>query len=154
MADNGTLWLDCPSVGGPSPDIPVDIQGQELRYFRRHSSVVRGAELPWVAASGVEGPQRIILSLEKDPKVSRAYTVRAHFMEPLDISPGQRVFSLTVNDSFLAEEIDIIKEAGGMNRAVVKECRGVMALDELQITLKPLKGKTLLCGIELVAEDP
>ena len=34
-ADDGTLWLDYPSVGGPSPDIPVTVRGAAPAHRRR-----------------------------------------------------------------------------------------------------------------------
>jgi len=60
FAPDGTLWLETPSVGGPSPDVPVWIEGGEnLRRFRRHSAYLQGEELPWIAASGVEGARKV-----------------------------------------------------------------------------------------------
>ena len=62
-AANGTLWLDYPVVGGPSPPLAVKAEGKEPRYLRRHSSAVQGGPLPWVAASGVVGLERITVGL-------------------------------------------------------------------------------------------
>jgi outer membrane protein assembly factor BamB len=59
---DGTLWLDQPSTGGPSPDIPVESFLQEARYLRYHTSRVEG-ELPWVAASALEGEGEIEIEL-------------------------------------------------------------------------------------------
>jgi outer membrane protein assembly factor BamB len=62
LADNGVLWLEYPSVGGLSPDIPVHIQADHPQLFRYHMSYMKkntGAQaegtLAWVAASGIEG---------------------------------------------------------------------------------------------------
>jgi len=38
MADNGTLWLDYPPIGGPSPDPPVRITPEKPEWFCHHSS--------------------------------------------------------------------------------------------------------------------
>jgi len=152
LADNGTLWLDCPSVGGPSPDIPVDIEGQGVRYFRRHSSALRTADLPWVAASGVEGAERIILTLDQDPKTLRSYTVRMYFMEPEDISPGARVFSVRLDANVLLEDFDIIKEAGAKMQAISREFKGIALAGKIMLELVPKTGVPLICGLELVAE--
>ena len=62
-AANGTLWLDYPVIGGPSPTLAVKAEGKEPRYFRRHSSAVQAGPLPWVAASGVIGLDRITVGL-------------------------------------------------------------------------------------------
>ncbi|TWU11318.1 Serine/threonine-protein kinase AfsK [Symmachiella macrocystis] len=60
-ADNGTLWMEFPSVGGPSPNIDVSVNG-DIDYFRHHASRIDG-EQPWVAASGVTGAQDIVIHL-------------------------------------------------------------------------------------------
>ena len=61
VAENGTLWLEFPSVGGPSPDIPVYVEAESPQLFRYHMShlerdtaATAGGALNWVAASGVE----------------------------------------------------------------------------------------------------
>jgi outer membrane protein assembly factor BamB len=43
MADNGTLWLEWPGEGGPSPRLLVTVKGADANgptYFRRHTSAV------------------------------------------------------------------------------------------------------------------
>ena len=65
-AENRTLWLDFPSVGGPSPNIDVRVDGS-LRYFRHHSSRVSGQDPSWVGASGVQGADTIRIRLEPEP---------------------------------------------------------------------------------------
>src|SRR5262249_18791578 len=41
-ADDGTLWLEYPSVGGASPTVRVKMSVQPLEYFRHHSSRIQG----------------------------------------------------------------------------------------------------------------
>jgi hypothetical protein len=60
-AENGTLWLDYPSVGGPSPQVAVQVGGSP-KYFRHHAMRISG-DLAWVAASGVEGAKTITIQL-------------------------------------------------------------------------------------------
>ena len=73
---DGTLWLDYPSVGGKSPDLPVqftpaaegangggDEQGDETRYLRYHASKIDSRELAWVAASCLEACGEISIRL-------------------------------------------------------------------------------------------
>jgi hypothetical protein len=63
--DSGTLWLDHPSVGGPSPDLPVDVTGTHLKYFRHHASALAGGPLRWVGASGVKGLSGLTVTLSR-----------------------------------------------------------------------------------------
>jgi hypothetical protein len=65
-AENGTLWMEFPSVGGPSPNIDVSVEG-DIEYFRHHASRIDG-EQPWVSASGVAGAQDIVLHLSPKKK--------------------------------------------------------------------------------------
>jgi len=63
----GSLWLEYPSVGGPSPDVPIQLAGEAPRLFRYHASRVRkdcGKReelLSWVGASGIEGVETITI---------------------------------------------------------------------------------------------
>ncbi|MHC4402969.1 MAG: outer membrane protein assembly factor BamB family protein [Planctomycetota bacterium] len=174
---HGTLWLDYPSVGGPSPDVPVLIEAHEPAWFRYHSSRVAGDGPAWVAASGCEGLrwlkvainvkgvektvtyQRGSQTLEKEviepafqtqPTEARPFTVRLYFAEPEDLKPGQRVFDVAVQGKTVLSKLDVVSEAGGPNRVLGKTCRGVLAGNDLTIELTPKTGRTLLCGVEIV----
>ena len=159
LAADGTLWLDYPSRGGRSPDIPITMEADPADYFRYHSSHVRadpdGGELDWVAASGVRGVRQVTLTLAKDQAQPRNYTVRLHFAEVDDLRPGQRVFDVRLQDERVLEGLDVVKLAGGANRALVMEFTGVEVTQRLEVSLAPRDKRLmppLLCGIELVAE--
>ncbi len=156
---DGTLWLDYPSVGGPSPDLPVRLDVPSPAYFRHHSSQVRvppkSGALSWVAASGLQGAGRVVVTLANDaPPETRKYTVRLHFAEPDDIEPGQRVFHVRLQGQEALADFDVAAEAGP-GTALVKEFPGVEVADKLEISLVPAaedRGKPLVCGLEIVAE--
>jgi len=165
-ADNGTLWLDYPSRGGPSPSVGVSIVPDEPKWFRRHSSRIREGRLKWVEASGAKGLTSITLRLvprekQKEDESGEAgsrpaeetagkrYTVRMHFAEPDNISCGGRVFDIAVEDKTVVEDFDIFKEAGGRNIGIVREFGGVQVRDTLTISLRPKAEdvETVICGI-------
>jgi len=158
-SDDGTLWLDYPSVGGPSPDIPVKVEPADAKSFRHHSSFVRvepaGAGYNWVAASGMEGVRRITLTLAKGEAAPRKYTVRLHFAEMQDIKAGERQFRIAVQGEELPAALDIAKEVG-QRTAMVRQFKEVEAANELAVTLTPLgqnpEAMPVLCGIEVVEE--
>ncbi|MCK5804157.1 MAG: PQQ-binding-like beta-propeller repeat protein [Lentisphaeria bacterium] len=151
-AKNGTLWLDYPSVGGESPDIPVAVTPAKPRWFYRHSARMRGGELPWVAASGAEGLSKVTLTLCKAGTASVArYTVRLCFAEQGDLKPGDRVFGIALQGKRVIEQLDIVKEAGRAT-GLVREFRGVQVADTLNVELISIAGKPTLCGIEVVLE--
>jgi outer membrane protein assembly factor BamB len=151
----GTLWLDYPHVGGPSPTVPVRVAPENVEWFRRHSSRALGA-LPWVGASGGKGIASVTVTLDSAPGPDRVYTVRLHFAEPERLKAGERVFAVAVQGKEEIKALDIVAEAGGVGRTLVKEFRGVRVHGELTVTLTPSAAarvrETVLCGIEVVAE--
>lgn len=163
QADNGTLWLDypargehnyrLPNVSGPSPDVPVSLVGSDLRWFRQHPSQLEGKEEAWVAASGVEGLQSITIDLGEEVREKRAYQVRLYFAEPHPVTEGERVFHIAMEGNRILENFDVVKESGGPKRIIVKQFDKIEAGSDLTIELTPVAGQTLLCGIEVVAEE-
>jgi outer membrane protein assembly factor BamB len=164
-ADNGTLWLDYPSQGGPSPDIPVSIRNAPnaaaaLKYFRYHSSEIRvppeSGGLAWVSASGVEnvGQIELTLSSQADEK-PLPYTVRLHFVEIGPCMPGQRVFGIALQGKPVGAPVDVVKEVGRMT-ALVKQFPSILVTDTLSVTFEPVDPAgpgAICCGIEVVAEE-
>lgn len=64
MTRGGTLWLDWPSVGGPSPDVPVEVAPAEAQPYYRHALWSAGGESwPWIVSSGLQGMQSIRIGL-------------------------------------------------------------------------------------------
>jgi hypothetical protein len=151
-ATDGTLWLEHPAVGGPSPRVPVAVQPENVRWFRRHESQV-GGDLPWVTASGAEGVRSVVVTLAKEGRAARSYTVRLYFAEPARLGPGERVFDVALQGRTVLRDFDVSKEAGGPGRGVVREFRGVTVGNDLTVTLTLSEGPgPVLCGIEAVAE--
>jgi len=64
-AEDGTLWLEYPTVGGDSPGLGIKVTGSDVAYFRRHASQVSGGPgLRWVAASGLRDCKTITITPE------------------------------------------------------------------------------------------
>lgn len=154
-APDGTLWLEYPHVGGPSPSVPVRLGPEPVEWFRRHSSQVKGA-LPWVAASGAKGVQSLTLTLAENAAKGRNYTVKLHFVEPDSLKAGQRVFAVALQNKEVIDSLDIVREAGGPLRGLVKEFTGIRVESELAVTLTPADSceikEPVLCGVEVIAE--
>jgi len=152
--------------------------------LRHHNSRIEG-KYDWIAASGVTGIHELAVRMfiqpgdnpssvqafdkhiEKIPSWSedeiegafeqaRPYTVRLHFAEIAGCRSGQRRFDVSLQGRRVLEGFDIAKEAGGTNRPVVKEFKGIGVKDDLRITLTPAgtaQAGPLLNGIEIIAED-
>lgn len=156
-AVDGTLWLEHPDVGGPSPSLPLKIEPKEPEFFRRHASAIAGPGLTWVGASGAKGIERLTLTLPGRSRQPHTYTVRLYFAEPDDLQPGQRRFSVQLQDETVLTDLDVVAEAAGPRRVLVKEFPGVTIADELHVAMQPSTGatvpQTLLNGLEVILEE-
>jgi outer membrane protein assembly factor BamB len=153
MSADGTLWLDYPNVGGSSPKASIQVQGASPSYFRRHSTLIQGNGLNWVAGSGVVGASSVTIDLGKSQPDSGSYTVRLHFCEPDDAKVDQRVFSVNVQDQLVVDKLDVVRESGGAHRSLIREIENVQVDKALKIDLIPHRGRPVLSGIEVVAES-
>lgn len=147
-SSDGTLWLDYPNVGGSSPAVAVRVAGEKQRVFQRHSAFLSGGKMKWVASSGIEGVSSISMALGNSKP--RAYLVRLHFAEPTKETPGERVFDVSIEDKEVLEQFDVIQEAGGANRAMIKEFV-VQVTGDLDISFDPHAGQSIICGVEVIA---
>jgi outer membrane protein assembly factor BamB len=161
MTESGILWLDYPSVGGPSPEVSNEVTPARPTYYYQHSLWVEGGEgPPWVVASGVESLERITIELlpEETPVTDAnemlLYTVRLYFGEPGDAKPDERVFSIRLQGKEVIQNLDIVKEAGGRMRGIVREFRGIKADRTLELMMTAKSGQPVLSGIELQIEAP
>ena len=145
----GTLWLDYPSVGGPSPIIDATASGMP-RYRYQHSLWMKeDARYPWVNASAVEGLNEFtIKGLRPGP-----YIVRLYFNEPDVAVPGGRLQTIELQGNIVKENFDIAAESGGSMHATNLEFKGVKIQDELTLRLSSSRGETILSGLELIRED-
>ena len=157
MGDDGMLWVEQPPVGGPAPRPAVAISPNNLDWFRRHSSQIHGDGPAWVGASGAKGIRSLALTLSRDPGPVRLYTVRLVFMEPDDLKGGRRVFDVALQGRPVLKEFEVSREAGGLDRVVTREFKGVRAGRDLTVTLTPAGPDTtsapVLCGVAVEAED-
>jgi hypothetical protein len=150
MTEAGTLWLDHPVVGGPSPAIAVTTEPEKPAFYYRHSLWIEGGRgWPWVAASGVRGLRRLTIAGLRD---GIAFTVRLTFADPDHAEAGKRVFDVRLQGEVVWRGLDPAREAGGRMRSLVKEIGGRKTDGTLTIELIPQTGETILSGIELVAD--
>jgi outer membrane protein assembly factor BamB len=167
--DNGTLWLEFPAVGGPSPRLAVRTRPDRPRWFRKHVLQVEGDGPAWVTASGACGLEELTVPLVPEasrerqrpeeasrerqrpeeasrerqrPEASertRHYTVRLYFLEPDGLPPGRRRFHVALQGQRVLEGLDVSAEAGGSARGLVKEFSDILAGSALTVTLTPDK---------------
>ena len=65
----------------------------------------------------------------------RRHTVRVHFADLGDAKVGRRVFDVRLQGEPVLKNFDVVREAGGTNRAIVREFKGVRASENLKLEL-------------------
>lgn len=147
---SGTLWLDYPSVGGPSPKVRIEaIPAKPITRYR-HSLWMKGdAEQSWVSASAVEGLERMVVH---DLKPGH-YTVRLYFAESDNIKSGDRVQNVSIQDNVLLSDFDIVSEVGRQMHEFVHVSHKVKIDGVLTLELSATHGQSLISGIELIWES-
>ena len=147
VSEDGTLWLDCPDVGGPSTQIKVEMTpakpnpqrawmgdwrkrivnqpGFGGKVLYRHISAIKDGPLPWVTSSGLDGATSVKVTLAAGAADTAKYTVRLYFAELDDLKAGQRVFSVSLQGKEVLSGFDIAQAAGGAGRGIVKEFKDI-----------------------------
>ncbi len=127
-------------------------------YIRRNSVTepVSGTENPWVFTSCGLGLKRCVLPLLSKEDKPAEYTVRLYFAELENEQAKKRIFDIKLQGKTVLGGFDVVKEAGGSHRAVVREFGGVRVKDNLEIELVPkgknpssMDGAPILCGVEV-----
>ena len=143
---DGTLWLDYPSIGGPSPQIKVTTKPEKPTFHYRHSNWIKGGNAwPWVVASAAEGLKELTLH---DLKPGQ-YTVKLYFAE-LSENSTARVQTVNLQGKTVLSNFDILSEADAPMTGLVREFDDVIIDGALTITLEATSGKTLIAGVEVV----
>ncbi len=146
---NGTLWLDYPSVGGPSPKVTVNTSPDKPSYRYRHSVWMKtGGAWPWVAASVVEGLEQLTLHNLKPG----TYTVRLFFAEPDVLKPADRVQTVSLQGQVVLRDLDVLSDAGSPMHGIVRKIEGVKVEDVLILNLLATTGQSVISGLEVIRE--
>jgi hypothetical protein len=81
-----------------------------------------------------------------------SYTVRLHFAELQGYGVGERLFHVSLNGTQVLTDFDIVAEAGGVNRAVVREFTAVAdASGDIVVNFDSGNNWPLINGIELLS---
>lgn len=155
----GDLWLGYPRPCqrfGLKPDLQMEFL-PDFGYFQVNpqGTPIQGTDIPWVFTSGCYGLSRCAVPLDARDQEG-LYTVRLAFAEDSARGPGQRVFDVKIQDQVALKDFDILKEAGGPNRAVVKEFPNVKVKGSLVVELvpktdnPPREQSTVINGMEVL----
>ncbi len=156
----GKLWLGYPRPGGSlvlqfKIDVSFHSGGRFVKGDSVYGKTTTGTDDPWLFASAARGLRKCVVPLLGENDAPAAYRVRLAFADPQNDQPGRRVFDIKLQGKLVQEDFDIVKEAGGRNRAVFKQFDGIEVSDKLVIELVHKAGKPtaeqlpILQGVEI-----
>ena len=147
FSHDGTPWLQVNSRNRSN----VTFQPKQVEWFvlgtSRNGSPIR--------SSGIIGATEISIPTTQWTKppgdATKTWTVRLYFDTPASSATGSNVFEIALEGETVMESFDAAPIAG---RTVneVREYTGVKVQGTLDIKLTARQGKTLLSGVELIAE--
>jgi len=137
----GNLWLGYPRPGG-SLVLPLKASVSFHKggsFVQRNSSYtpIAGTKEPWLLASAAQGVSRVAIPLLEPADGAATYRVRLWFCDPENDEPAKRVFDVKIQGRTVLADFDIAKEAGGRNRALVKQFDNVEVTGQLAIHFVP-----------------
>jgi hypothetical protein len=84
------------------------------------------------------------------PLANGDYRIRLHFIELIHRAAGARVFDVLVNHTPAFSDVDIVREAGGAGRPIVKEAQAEVRNGRLTVVLMPKMREAKINGIEVL----
>ena len=95
------------------------------------------------------------MTISKEEKQNTRYTVKLYFAEIENTLGESRVFNIAIQDETVLKDFNIVKEAGGQNKLIIKTFEGIEIGNKLSIGLSSSNNKSipLLSGIELLEEN-
>jgi len=141
----------------------LDVEALQLNVVSRNYSK-SGWPLPYVTGFFArdfalpEGARPLVPLTEKPAQAAqRRMQVRLHFAEPDDVKPGERVFDVLLQGRRVLKGLDVVKEAGGPRRMLVKPFADITAGEQLTVELVPTKGDAapppVLCALEVLERE-
>ena len=159
---SGGLWLGYPRPSGSLVlQLPISVSLFPGGSYFNHDAArlrIQDSEKPWVFCSGVRGLHQCTIPVAEPGDGTARYTVRLAFAELDHAAAGKRVFDIKIQGQVVAKRFDAFREAGGRNKPVIKEFRGIDANEQLSIEFVPPVVKPepdqmpVLQGMEVVRE--
>ncbi|HUU91650.1 MAG TPA: PQQ-binding-like beta-propeller repeat protein, partial [Phycisphaerae bacterium] len=161
----GTLWLAYPRPYEGRLVLDLKLGVTEKRpggatYARTGAAFmqVAGTDDPWLHATQVAGCAEFAIPLSDKGDTQATYTVRLYFSAPEGDRPGRRVFDVKLQGKTVLEGFDVARQAGGAERELIREFKGVAAGRNLTLELATKAGEVsaatrpILSGVEIIRE--
>jgi hypothetical protein len=139
-------------------DIHESVQeGMGFYSYDSKGVEIEGTDTPWLFTNGCFGLQSCEITLINSAFGEEAgiYTVRLGFASPAT----RRSFDIQIQNEEMEEDLDILKVAGGVNQAVIREFEGIQVEHNLLIELIPamadpdMEHSPVINFIEVIRED-
>jgi outer membrane protein assembly factor BamB len=161
--DQGRLWFAYPRPRKYTPviEFPFAAEFQPGGRFTRHDSnwnKVAGTASPWVYTSAAAGLSRLAMQLRNKDDGKATYAVELALAAPAGDLPGQRVFDIVLQGKPVKKGLDIVKEAGAADTALVLNFDGIEVTEKLVLELVAAGSNPgpqhwpVLCGVVLTAK--
>lgn len=162
--DEGVFWFGYPNPQTeysknhfPNYGVKFDLQEKIVKgmgYFYRdyRNFEIEGSDKDWLYASGCRGGLRFAVPLVFDAKVTQggSYTVQLGFSALEGDRRGERVFDVKLQGNVVLENFDILRTAGKVKKAVIKEFKGVDVKEALVVELVPERSKPTIKEAPLI----
>ena len=163
----GRVWLSYPR---PRPERATSLDlklGIEATGFTGRADIAKDSfaakiaesEVDWVSSSAARGLKTISIPLlPPDAKPSK-FKVRLHFAElENDVKSNMRRFDVLAQGQVVLADFDIMREAGGTSRAIVREFPDIPVKEKLDLEFRPKESGPqtalpLISGIEIIRID-
>ena len=123
------------------------VEGQTIRR--------EGLKIPGTKAPDVYLTEHYSMKAYRFEVPNGTYAVRLHFAEtfPGIVESGPRVFTVAIQGKAVLTDFDVMKEAGGFGKPLVKPFKGVKVTDgKLMIEFTPKTQNPEINGIEIIGE--
>jgi hypothetical protein len=171
--DEGKVWFGYPKPRTeylqnhfPNYGVKFDLFDKVLRgmgYFCSDfkNKTIEGSDRPWLFTSGCVGLIRCEVPLIDDMWGEKpgVYTVRLGFSVASNDRVGQRVFDVQLQGDPVLKNLDILKEAGIVDKAVIKEFKGIeveniLTIELISTEMNPTVDQAPIINfIEVIRED-
>ena len=100
---------------------------KEPDYPRYNSKAenMDGTDTPWLFASSANGLRRCSVPLLSDADEPAKYTVSLYFADFENERTGRRIFDVKLQGKVVLNNFDIVRQAGGPCKAIVKQFNNI-----------------------------
>jgi hypothetical protein len=135
----------------------IDTETLQINLYARGQPPFPDRYLREVGRFGHERAE-LFVPLHRDapaPPPERRVSVALHFAEIDDVAVGERVFDILLQGRPVAERVDVVRLAGGRDRALVLRFDDVVATDRIELEFVPRVGEPgprtapILAGLQI-----